>query len=170
MAVVLKRAFVAAAVIWTAALPWATWVAARGSHTRAPLAYAFAAGVYGIGSWICHQRPDRSFYLWAMQMPVCARCAGIYAAGALIGIGSAGREALRASMAPRAARLGTARSLGSRSVTRDRLIVAAAVAPSLVTLAIEWILGIPTSNVVRATAGVPIGATVAWFVLRREVN
>ncbi len=26
----------------------------------------------------CHQRPDRSFFLWGHKMAVCARCTGIY--------------------------------------------------------------------------------------------
>ena len=40
--------------------------------------------VYALGSRICHQRPERSFHLFAAQLPVCARCVGIYA-GAAIG-------------------------------------------------------------------------------------
>ena len=44
---------------------------------------ALAAIVYGIGGVVCHQRPERSFYLWSTQFPVCARCAGIYAGAAL---------------------------------------------------------------------------------------
>ena len=39
---------------------------------------AFVLAVYGIGSLVCHQLPARSFHLWSAQMPVCARCAGIY--------------------------------------------------------------------------------------------
>ena len=26
----------------------------------------------------CHRLPERSFYLWDKQFPVCARCTGIY--------------------------------------------------------------------------------------------
>ena len=37
------------------------------------------AAVYGVGSFICHQLPDRSFHLAGFQLPVCARCMGIYA-------------------------------------------------------------------------------------------
>ena len=33
---------------------------------------------------ICHQNPERSYFVWEHQMPVCARCFGIYA-GILVG-------------------------------------------------------------------------------------
>ena len=36
------------------------------------------AVVYGVGSFICHQLPERSFHLAGFQLPVCARCLGIY--------------------------------------------------------------------------------------------
>ena len=39
--------------------------------------------MYGIGAFICHQLPERSFHLGGFQIPVCARCLGIYAGVAL---------------------------------------------------------------------------------------
>jgi uncharacterized membrane protein len=42
------------------------------------LAIAFA---YAIGSVVCHQLPDRSFFLDGRQLPVCARCTGLYVCG-----------------------------------------------------------------------------------------
>jgi len=33
---------------------------------------------YGLFSLICHQIPERSFFLNGYQLPVCARCIGIY--------------------------------------------------------------------------------------------
>jgi len=50
---------------------------------------ATSAGTYLVGSIICHQRPDRSFRLRGVQMPVCARCAGLYL-GATVGVLLAG--------------------------------------------------------------------------------
>jgi uncharacterized membrane protein len=38
--------------------------------------------VYAAGSVICHQLPDRSFFLDGRQLPVCARCTGLYLSGA----------------------------------------------------------------------------------------
>ena len=34
---------------------------------------------------ICHQNPERSYFVWGHQMPVCVRCFGIYA-GILLGL------------------------------------------------------------------------------------
>ena len=67
---------------WAALLVAAPFLASR-AHASA-LASALIVGVYGIGSLICHQLPERSYHLWAAQMPVCARCTGIYF-GAVLG-------------------------------------------------------------------------------------
>ena len=150
----LRRAFALAAVGWASALPLATWIASRPHPLSLPYAAAFA--VYGIGAWVCHQLPDRSFHLWAMQMPVCARCTGIYAGAALAAIVWA--VAWRSSAVRRS------------SVTRWRTALAIAAAPTLVTLVVEWAGGGTPPNAVRAIAGVPVGAAVAWLVLRAEVN
>jgi uncharacterized membrane protein len=42
------------------------------------LLVAFA---YVVGSVICHQLPDRSFFIDGRQLPVCARCTGLYLSG-----------------------------------------------------------------------------------------
>ena len=80
-AVVWRRVFVASSILWALSLPLATRAAAPASASSA--GYVFALAVYAIGSRICHQLPARSFHLWSMQMPVCARCAGIYAGAAV---------------------------------------------------------------------------------------
>ena len=41
--------------------------------------------IYGIYSPICHQIPERSFYIFNHKMTVCARCFGIYT-GILFGM------------------------------------------------------------------------------------
>ena len=38
--------------------------------------------IFAVGSIICHQRPERSFFLDGHQLPVCARCTGLYLSGA----------------------------------------------------------------------------------------
>ena len=43
----------------------------------------FAA--YGLGSLVCHQSPERSFWSCGRQWPVCGRCAGLYL-GAAVGV------------------------------------------------------------------------------------
>lgn len=45
---------------------------------------AVSAFLYLFFSPICHQLPERSFFLVGHQLPVCARCTGIYF-GAFIG-------------------------------------------------------------------------------------
>jgi uncharacterized membrane protein len=154
----LRRAFAIAAVGWALALPLATWTA--GSSGLFSVAYAAAVAIYGIGAWVCHQRPDRSFYLWATQMPVCARCTGIYLGGALAAIASAVAARRRRGTGP----------FISWSSARWRVAFAIAALPTLATLVAEWTGSAAPSNTVRAIAGLPIGAVVAWAVLRAEVN
>src|SRR5262249_38310806 len=78
---VLRGIFLFASCTWAAALPLSTLVA---SMTRTPAtAFGFAFVIYAMGGLVCHQRPERSFWLWGAQMPVCARCSGIYAGAAL---------------------------------------------------------------------------------------
>jgi uncharacterized membrane protein len=73
----------------------------RSTGTLAPLAFALTAvavpylltrGYPAIAfplqhafSLICHQRPERSFYLFGAPIAVCARCLGIYL-GAAVGL------------------------------------------------------------------------------------
>jgi len=154
--------FAGAALAWGCALPLATWLAS-GPDAR-PGVYGFAFAVYGLGSWICHQRPDRSFYLWAMQMPVCARCTGIYLGSAIAALSYVTRGGSRANSTRRAAVDRTIRS------TDARIVLVVAAVPTLVMLLVEWLGGGTPSNAIRALAGLPIGAAVAWTVLRAEVN
>ena len=77
----LRRAFVGAATAWPMALLLAPVAAARPQPSS--LGYAFALVIYAAGSLICHQRPERSFHLLGAQLPVCARCMGIYAGAAV---------------------------------------------------------------------------------------
>src|SRR4051812_10677721 len=77
----IRVAFGALALLWPAALAAATRIAAL--PQRGDAAYLLSAAVYFSAGLLCHQRPERSFYLWGTQFPVCARCAGIYAGAAL---------------------------------------------------------------------------------------
>src|SRR5438552_2016659 len=79
--VALGRAFVGATVLWALALPLASFAVVQTTATHAW--YAFAFGVYAIGSLVCHQLPERSFHLESVPLPVCARCTGIYAGAAI---------------------------------------------------------------------------------------
>lgn len=147
-----RRAFAGAAVLWALALPLASFAASRPAPANGW--YAIAVGLYAAGSLVCHQLPARSFQLWAAQMPVCARCTGIYVGSAL---------AVIVLMA-----LDT--SLAIRGNDRRRTIATLVVSslPTATTLVYEWATGQPSSNLIRALAGAPIGAAVASMVLARR--
>jgi uncharacterized membrane protein len=110
---------------------------------------AVAAGLYAVGSQICHQRPERSFHLFAAQLPVCGRCVGIYAgaaAGSVVAIGG--------------------RWLSCLSRASLRMLLVWSVVPTALTLVAEWSGAWEGSNSARALAGVPLGFVVAVVVAR----
>ena len=108
-----------------------------------------AAILYAFGSRICHQLAERSFHLFAVQLPVCARCTGIYAgaaAGSLLMVSASIRERL-VQFSPRT------------------LLLAGAL-PTLMTIILEWSGAWAGANDARAAAGVPLGLAVAFVVAR----
>ena len=71
------------------------------SHARGAGAVA-AAVTYVVGGVLCHQQPTRSFHLWDTQMPVCARCSGLYMLaplGVVLALGSGGRRSREVALA-----------------------------------------------------------------------
>jgi Predicted membrane protein (DUF2085) len=143
----LRRAFIGAALAWAIALPVATLVAAR-SYSP-PAIYLAGLAVYGAGSIVCHQLPGRTFHLWSAQMPVCARCTGIYAGAAVAA----------------AVLLITGRQIGRGTPIRvNRARLAAAALPTMATVVFEWSTGSMPSNGWRALAGIPLGGAVAWMI------
>ena len=145
----LRRSFLAASSAWALALPLAAFAASRPAASSA--VYGFALAVYAVGRVVCHQLPARSFHLWNASMPVCARCTGIYAAAAVTAV------LLRAS--PVAERV---KRFGGRF--EPRWILLAALAPTGATLIFEWTTGVTPANWIRALAGAPLGAAVAWAI------
>jgi hypothetical protein len=161
----LHRAFLGATIAWAVALPLAALAASR-PHNGS-LVYLCTLAVYGIGSVVCHQLPARSFHLWTAQLPVCARCTGIYAGAAIAAI------AVLATVD----QLGRGVDVAAQGRSRRRLgdprtMVALAALPTFATLAYEWTTGLPPSNWIRAAAGSSLGAAVAIVVLlpRGHVN
>ena len=102
--------------------------------------------LFPIGSVICHQRPERSFFLHDRQLPVCARCTGLY---------------LGAAIAAPAALLAATVLV----VRRPRWILAVAALPTLVTWTTEFAGLAHFSNATRFAAAVPLGFIAAWLVL-----
>jgi hypothetical protein len=173
----LRRAFVTSSVAWFGALPLAT-LAASEPHSSSAV-YLCSVFVYLAGSVLCHQIPARSFFLWGSQMPVCARCTGIYAGAAVSALMAIGARRLRAEGASAClaearvdverAEAGRLQPSGRRSPkgfalhgARSALFVA--VVPTAATLVYEWTTGQTPANWIRAAAGVPIGVVVAWIV------
>jgi uncharacterized membrane protein len=141
-----RRLFAAGAVLWAGSIVLAAFAASRAEGTRA--ADFFALAVYSLGSVVCHQRPERSFHLWAAQMPVCARCTGIYVGAAITVLALQPRVVMRAI--PRGVPI---------------VVLAIALAPTAVTIAYEWAAGQMTSNVVRLAAGFCLGAGIATTIV-----
>lgn len=106
-----------------------------------------AAAVYGLGSLVCHQRPERSFHWAGAQLAVCARCTGIYA-------GSCAAVAL-VPLRPRRYRA------FFTSGRRARALLVGAALPTIVTAVLEWSGWWTPSSLTRAVAGVPLGLAVA---------
>ena len=145
---VIRRVLVGASLGWAVAIPSATWMATL-AQPSIP-AFLFALFVYAVGGVVCHQLPDRSFLLWGRQLPVCARCTGIYAgaaAAALVAL--AGRRFARGTFA---------------RGTRLRILMCAAL-PNAATLAYEWMSGAAPGNAIRAAAGFALGAVVASLLV-----
>jgi len=115
-------------VVWTAAL------------------FLLPGLLFPIGAFICHQRPDRSFFFHGSQLPVCARCTGLYAGAAV--------AAPIAMIAATISRAG-----------RARWLLAAAALPTAITWTTEFAGFAHFSNLARFTAALPLGFVAAWLVL-----
>jgi uncharacterized membrane protein len=130
-----------------AAVAWLTMILAAPlalSRARGPL---FTLAVYQAGALVCHQRPERSFHLAGMQLPVCARCFGLYLSGA-VGLTVAARSR---------------RALSARAV---RALLAAGAIPIVTTVALEWLGTIETSNVQRMLTALPLGFAAGIVIVR----
>ncbi|MEP7304710.1 MAG: DUF2085 domain-containing protein [Acidobacteriota bacterium] len=152
-----RRAFQILAILWAIAVPVAVFAASRRASSVSSAGYVFALVVYGIGRLVCHQRPERSFYLFGAPLAVCARCAGIYAGAALMAM----VEGLRTDPAvPRSINVGGA----AGGVARRILLLA--FAPTAATLFYEWTTHQMPGHWTRAASGAVLGAAIAWIVCR----
>ena len=130
-----------------AAVAWLTLV------LSAPLALSrshlptLTLAVYRAGSLVCHQRAERSFHLAGVQLPVCARCFGLYLSGAVgLSLAWLGR-----------------RSFSARAA---RILLAVAAVPIVATVALEWVGAIETTNVQRMMTGLPLGFMAGAVIVR----
>lgn len=128
----------------------AAWLTLLITAPGAGLGIPAAAATYLFGSVVCHQQPDRSFHLGAAQLPVCARCAGLYAGAAVV----FWFAALQRFATPHA----------WRGAAAPRLLLLAAAAPTALTWGAEAIGLWSPGNAVRFAAALPLGAAVAVTV------
>ena len=163
------RVFLGLTVTWLAMLVMVPFAMAHEIGGRP--ATALSAGSYLVGGLICHQRPARSFRLWGVQMPVCARCAGLYG-GAALGAVVAGAWASGRRRAGRMPRDSHRRLLGVERVSALRWVVVGAAVPTGVSVVMEVMGIVEGSAVIRAVGAIPLGAAVTWvvsFVIRGEL-
>ena len=135
------RGLVAASILWPVLLAAGAGTRIFNEESRLATAVYLSAGL------VCHQRDDRSFHTLDVKWPVCARCSGLYLAaplGALAAI--AGGRGLRRR--------------------RDLTALAFAAAPTAITFILEHGGLTPMTSTVRFIAALPLGAAVAWVVVR----
>jgi uncharacterized membrane protein len=123
----------------------AVWLALLVAAPLLPV--PLAAVMYTLGSRICHQRPERSFHLFAAQLPVCARCLGIYGGAAAGSIAAL-----------------TARIRARVFMMTPRMLLVCGALPTALTVVAEWSGAAAPSNAARAAAGLPLGCVVALMV------
>lgn len=112
----------------------------------------FLAFIFAVGSVICHQLPERSFFLDGRQLPVCARCTGLYLSGV------AGLAAWWAVKLLRGWRPQTVPS-------RLAMVLLAIVATPTVVSYLTGVFGVwDGSNQTRALLAVPLGVVAGAVV------
>jgi len=119
--------------------------------------------MFAVGSVICHQLPDRSFFVDGRQLPVCARCTGLYLSGAA---GLAGWWAVKLlrgwrpqPVPPASAPWATARQ------GRWAMGLLAIVGTPTVVSYLTGVLGVwDGSNTTRALLAVPLGVAAGAVV------
>ncbi len=135
-----------AALIFVASTLWAGAIVGLPRLHGQPAFARASAIVWLAGSFICHQRPERSFHAEGVQYPVCARCTGLYVAAPF---------GLLAVMLLRRRATATYR--------RWRYIVLIAAVPTVVSILLEQVGG-PSDTISRMMAALPLGAALAGFV------
>jgi uncharacterized membrane protein len=136
----------------------ANWVDYHGLWTETPL---YAGAIYWIGDLGCHQSHGRPFVLNGNQLPVCARCTGVYVG---LSLGLVLLSLLQAG------RMGAAwsglvpdRLRGVRRRVLLILLCGGLVAPAGADGLLQLLTEHESHNVVRVLTGIPLG--VAGSVL-----
>ena len=140
MTLALARALTVGSVLWVLMLLAAP--AAVGMQLLAnPAAFLYAASAE-----ICHQITERSFAMSGIQLPVCARCFGLYFSSAL---GAA-----------------AAWFAAPTQLRHTRLLLALAALPTGITWGLEAAGLAGFSNLTRALAALPLGGAAGWVFVQ----
>ena len=131
----------ACAVLWLSTILLTPWISGFAEWA--------SAGAYLVGSLICHQRPERSFHLAGAQLPVCARCTGLYLGAALGLVAWVAMAQRRSSTWPRASAITT---------------LAVSGAPTAFTVATAWLGLLDPPNIWRAALAIPLGVVAGRVV------
>lgn len=108
--------------------------------------------VSSLGAVICHQLPERSFFWNGEQLPVCARCAGLYVSAAV---------GFAAWIAFKTARAWRPLALDPRAALR---VLATAALPTAVSYATGVSGAWDGTNLTRALLAIPLGASAGAIV------
>ena len=128
------------------AVAWALLVIAAPAGLATSSLSSLSASLYLAGSQICHQLSDRSFAYAGVQLPVCARCFGLYVSGAAGAV--------------------LAWPFNPRPVRWARLALALVAIPTAATWALEAAGLIAFSNISRALAALPLGGVAGWVFVQ----
>ena len=115
---------------------------------------SLATLMYTAGAVVCHQIPERSFHLAGFQIPVCARCLGIYAGAAAA-----------ASIHVLAGVVADSSHWRVLSPHAARVVFVLSAVPTLISLRLEWGGVWHGTNIDRAIAGIALGAGGALVVM-----
>ena len=159
--VVLRRAFVGASIAWALLLPLAPFAAAR-PHPTPSVVALLVAGVYAIGSVDLPSAAGAFVSSVGAQMPVCARCTGIYVGAAHRG-DRAARRRVRSTPA-RADALAPLEADARGAAAGLRLLARRAADAGDAGRTNGRPATCRRTGSARAT-GVPLGAAVAWLVI-----
>jgi uncharacterized membrane protein len=140
----------AAIVAW--ALVSALGLSLVGLIAAAPVALSqghpqFAAAIYKVFSFVCHQIPDRSFHLAEHQFAVCSRCTGLYAGFAVAALSYPLVRSLKSTDTP------------------PRLWLILSAVPLTIDFALGYFSIWENNHLSRLTTGALLGAVAVFYIL-----
>jgi hypothetical protein len=120
-----------------------------------PVVSSAARASYALGSLVCHQRPERSFFSCGRKWPVCGRCAGIYMGFALGGL---------LVLAGSRSRVDSSNEFVGQDTRFWRRALILAALPTAALWLLEFVGGVNPGSLVRWAGAVPLGAATAGWL------